>query len=103
MTEARLIYITATDRVEALKIGRELIERKLCNCINVLDGMTSIYRWEGQVKEDQEAVLIAKTTPALADAVIAAVKEVHSYSLPCALVLPVLGGNPDYLKWLADR
>ena len=84
-----------------MALGRALVDRHLATCVNVLDGMTSIYRWEGALHEDREAVLIAKTTEAKASSVVATVKELHSYSVPCVLVLPVVGGNADYLAWLS--
>ena len=100
MTSLRLIYITAENREQALALGRALVERRLAACINVLDGMTSIYRWQGRIEESTEAVLLAKTDESRVDALVAAVKELHSYDVPCALALPIVGGNQDYLDWL---
>jgi periplasmic divalent cation tolerance protein len=94
--------MTTADRAEAERIGRMLVELRHAACVNILDGMTSIYRWEGAIETGAETVLIAKTDRAHADALIAAVKAVHSYSVPCALVVDVVGGNADYLAWLAS-
>ncbi len=66
------VYITAKEKTQALAIGRALVEERLAACINVLDGMTSVYRWEGAVEEASEAVLIAKTTEPLLPALIVA-------------------------------
>ena len=99
--DIRLIYITTDGAEEARAIGRALVEARLAACANVLDPMTSIYRWEGAVQEGREAVLIAKTTAALVDAVTARVRELHSYECPCIVALPVDGGNPDFLDWIA--
>ena len=99
--DIRLIYITAEDTEEARAIGRALVEARLAACANVLGPMTSIYRWEGAVQEGAEAVLIAKTTAALADALTAKVRELHGYDCPCIVVLPVEGGNPAFLDWIA--
>ena len=96
----RLVYITTKDKEQAEQIGRELVTRKLAACVNILPAMTSVYRWEGRIETSEEAVLIAKTGEALVERLIEAVKELHTYSVPCALVLPTLGGNPDYLAWL---
>jgi len=101
MTPLRLVYITTENREQALALGRALVERRLAACINVLGGMTSIYHWQGHIEESTEAVLLAKTDESRVDALVAAVKELHSYDVPCALVLPIVGGNPDYLDWLA--
>lgn len=96
-----LIYVTAKDRAEALSIGRALVDERLVACVNILDGMRSLYWWEGAVQEADEAVLIAKTRSELAPAVAARVKVLHSYDVPCVVVLPVADGNPDFLDWIA--
>lgn len=101
MTDARLVYVTAKDREEALALGRELVGRRLVACVNVFAGMTSVYRWENKIEQADEVVLILKTTAANAEATVAAVRELHSYSVPCVLVVPILAGNPGYLDWLA--
>ena len=95
-----MLYITAGSRDEAKKIGRALVEARLAACANVIDGMESVYWWEGKLTEDREAVLIVKTRADLVPAVTAKVKELHSYSVPCVVALPILDGNPDYLGWV---
>lgn len=101
--ETVLVYITAGDRAEALKVGRHLVAEKLVACANVLDGITSIYRWEGRVCEDPEAVLIAKTRQALVPAVTQAVRAVHSYDCPCVIALPMSGGHQPFLDWIGTE
>jgi len=97
------IYITASSRDEALAIGRELVRGRLAACANVIDGLTSVYWWDGKVNEDPEAALVVKTRAGLADAVVARVKELHSYTCPCVVALPILAGNPDFLAWIRDE
>ena len=94
------VYITAKEKTQALAIGRALVEERLAACINVLDGMTSVYRWEGAVEEASEAVLIAKTTEPLLPALIARVKELHTYTCPCVVAWPIGTGNAPYLDWI---
>jgi periplasmic divalent cation tolerance protein len=72
----------------------------LAACVNVFTGMIPIFWWEGEVQEDSEAVLIAKTRAALIDRVTAFVKEQHSYDCPAVVALPVQGGNAAFLDWL---
>ena len=96
-------YITAGSRDEARRIGRALVEERLAACANILDGMTSIYRWQGAVEEASEAVLIAKTRAELFDRLAARVRDLHSYSVPCVVELKVGRGNPAYLDWLRDE
>lgn len=101
--EPRFIYITCPNREEALKIGKGVVESRLAACANVIGGMESIYWWEGKVVTDTEVVLIMKSQSDLIEALIGKVKELHSYSVPCIVSLPILEGNPDYLKWLAEE
>lgn len=98
-----LIYATFPSHEAAEAIGRALVERRLAACVNVLGGMTSIYRWEGKIARDQETVMIIKTRQSLADAVIAEVKRQHSYTNPALLVLPIIGGSADYVRWLGEE
>ena len=95
-----MLYITAGSRDEAKKIGRALVEDRLAACANVIDGMESVYWWEGKLTEDREAVLIVKTRAELVAQVTARVKALHSYTVPCVVALPILDGNPAYLDWL---
>ena len=99
----RFVYMTASAMDEAKKIGRVLVEKRLAACINLIDAMHSIYWWEGTIQESREVVLIAKTTSRLVPALIAAVKEIHSYECPCIVSLPIETGNPPFLKWISDE
>lgn len=103
MSNLRLVYITTSSVGEAEKIGRALVEERLAACVNILPGMRSIYHWQGAIETADEAVLIAKTRAPLVGGLVARLKELHSYSVPCAISLPVLDGNPDYLRWLAEE
>jgi periplasmic divalent cation tolerance protein len=94
------VYITAKDKTQALAIGRVLVEERLAACINVLDGMTSVYWWEGTLEEASEAVLIAKTTEPRMPALIARVKSLHTYDCPCVVAWPIGTGNRPYLDWI---
>lgn len=98
-----LLYMTAGSAEEARRIGAALVDERLAACANVIDGMTSIYRWEGAVRNDSEAVLIAKTRRDLVDDVVTRVKALHSYTCPCVVALPVVGGNPAFLDWIGQE
>ena len=95
------LYVTAADEAEARRLGRLLVEERLCACANVLGGMTPIFRWQGEIREDSEAVLIAKTRAALVEKATARLREAHSYDCPCVVALPIAGGNPEFLGWIA--
>ncbi len=94
-------YMTAPTAAEARRIGRALVEARLCACVNILDNMTSFYWWQGALEEGHEAVLIAKTTRDRLDALTEKVKALHEYTVPCVVALPVAGGNQDFLDWIA--
>lgn len=98
----RLLYITTSNKDEARKIGRALVEKDLAACANILDGMESIYKWEGELKEEHECVLIIKTHFSRVRKVTRLVKEMHSYECPCVISLTITEdeGNKEYLDWL---
>jgi periplasmic divalent cation tolerance protein len=97
---AVFVYTTFPSLVEAEKTGRAILERRLAACVNILPGMISHYRWQGAIERGEEVVMIIKTRATLSESVRAAVKEMHSYTMPAILVLPVEGGDPGYLGWL---
>jgi periplasmic divalent cation tolerance protein len=101
MIECISVYVTAAGRAQAESIGRTLVEERLAACANVLDGLTSIYRWEGAIQHDAEALLILKTRAALLGPVEARVRELHPYELPCVVAWPIAGGSAAYLDWIA--
>ena len=94
------VYMTSGSPDEARELGKMLLEKNLAACVNVLEGMYSLYRWEGEIQEDQETVLIAKTRHELVNELTKAVQSVHSYDCPCIIELPIQGGNPEFLKWI---
>jgi periplasmic divalent cation tolerance protein len=92
--------MTSGSKSEAQKIGKALVESRLAACVNILDNMQSIYRWEEKIQEDSEVVLIAKTTESLVSQLIDKVKSMHSYDCPCIVSLPVQDGYPPFLDWI---
>ncbi len=96
-----MVYMTAADEDEAARIGRALVEARLAACVNIIPGMRSFYRWQGEVRDDREVVMIAKSRRTLVDALVARVKELHGYECPCVVALPIEGGNRDFLDWIA--
>ena len=100
MERAVFVYTTYPSIVEAEKAGRVLIERKLAACVNILPGMISLYRWEGAIERGEEAVMIIKTRAPLAEPVRAAVKEMHAYTTPAILVIPLESVDASYLDWM---
>ncbi len=103
MTSLRLLYVTTKDTDEARKIARELVQRRLVACANILPKMEAVYRWKGQIEESSEVVLILKTEKQLVAKTIEAVQELHSYEAPCVLSLPIEQGAEGYLNWLSGE
>ena len=100
MDRAVFVYTTYPSVVEAEQAGRAIVERRLAACVNILPGMVSHYWWQGALERGEEAVMIFKTRASLAEKVRGAVKAGHSYTTPSILVLPIEGGDPDYLGWI---
>jgi periplasmic divalent cation tolerance protein len=100
MDRAVFVYTTYPSIVEAEQAGRAVVERRLAACVNILPGMISHYWWQGAIERAEEVVMIFKTRASLAEAVRDAVKQMHSYTTPAVLFLPLEGGDPAYLDWL---
>ena len=97
------VYSTAASQAEALSIARAVLEQRLAACANIIPAMTSLYWWEGALEQAQEVGIIFKTTQEAAESLTQAIKERHSYQCPCVIVLPINGGNPDYLRWIGQE
>ena len=94
------VYVTAGDTAEAQRIGRQVVGEQLAACANILPGVTSIFRWEGEIEEAAEVLLILKPTEEKLEPLIGRVKSLHSYECPCIEALPVVKGNRDFLEWV---
>ncbi len=99
---AIVVLVTAPSREEAEKIARLLVEAKLAACVNVVDSVTSIFRWAGDVSVASESLLIIKTQQARFPSLIEAVKKHHAYSVPEIIALPIVCGEASYLDWIRE-
>lgn len=98
----KLIISTIDDRSRAEEISSTLVRERLAACVNIVPGVTSYYRWKGEVEKDSEIVLLIKTTEEASQKLMSRLKELHPYNTPEAILLDITGGLPDYLKWLED-
>lgn len=87
---------------DAVVLARALVEERLAACVNVLEPMTSVYRWQGEVRQDRERQLIVKTRADLVDALRDRLPSLHPYDVPEFLVLPVADGSDRYLEWVRE-
>ncbi|MGB9936202.1 MAG: divalent-cation tolerance protein CutA [Methanobacterium sp.] len=97
------VYITTSGKEESENIGRTLVEKRLAACVNILPSIESIYLWKGEIEEDNESLLIAKTKADNIDKIIKRVKEIHSYETPAILAIPIIEGSKDYLDYLESE
>ena len=100
MANALEVHITVPDREKAALIARALVNERLAACVNIVGGVRSIYRWEGQVEEEDEVLCLVKTRPELLKAVCARVTALHSHDVPEILAFEVADGSAAYLEWL---
>lgn len=102
MTPYTLLISTVGPREEAQKIARELVERKLAACVNIVGPIESIYSWEGNIDTAQEFMLLIKTEGTRFDEISSALKELHSYTVPELIQVPIENGLPAYLDWISS-
>jgi periplasmic divalent cation tolerance protein len=100
---ARVVLMTAPDAETARQIVRTLVEERVVACGNILPAITSIYRWQGEVEEAAEALVVFKTTAAGADRLVRRIPELHPYEVPEVLVLQVTAGHGPYLDWVLEN
>lgn len=97
-----VVFITAGTSEEAGRIADILVAERKAACVNIVPGVHSKFWWQGEIDSADEALLIVKTKASLLDELVRLVKENHSYEVPEVVALPILGGNPDYLKWIDE-
>jgi len=97
-----VVLITASSSHEARTIGKTLVERRLAACVNIAQGVRSIFRWKGEIEDQEEALMVVKSRADLLPSIIEAVRQVHSYTVPEVIAIPILAGSTDYLAWLDE-
>ncbi|RDE17297.1 MAG: cytochrome C biogenesis protein CcdA [Candidatus Thorarchaeota archaeon] len=97
-----IVALTACPESKAEGIASKLVEDKLCACVNIVHNVTSIYRWKGEIRNDNEVILIMKTEKRLQEALHDAMEKVHPYELPELVVVPIEWGSRKYLEWISD-
>lgn len=98
-----VLYSTAASKEEAERIAAALVEGKLIACCNQVEGVSSIYFWEGKVNQEKEVLMIMKSRESLIPAILHRIKQLHSYKVPELIAMPIVGGSPEYIDWVLDN
>ena len=102
VTDNVVIMVTSKSRRECRKIARRLIEERLAACVNITQGVQSVYRWEGKVTQGKEFLMFIKTTRDLFPQIETEISLIHSYHTPEIICLPIIDGSRNYLEWMAE-
>ena len=100
--QAVVIFVTTSSSAEAAKIGRALVEEKLVACANIVPQVRSIYRWQGKICDEPEALMVLKTRSGRIQKIIKRVRSLHSYTVPEIIALPIVAGSKEYLRWIHE-
>ncbi len=98
----RVVLVTCGSIAEARRIGRNVVEKKLAACANIVPGVESIYRWKGKVERAREALVVIQTDANRLPELEREVTRTHSYDVPEFIVLPIIAGSRNYLVWLQE-
>ena len=102
MTDKRIVFTTAASHEQAKTLANALVTRRLAACVNILGPMESVYRWKGDVENEQEFLFIIKSTENQFPALRAAIRELHSYEIPECVEIAIENGTPEYLEWIGE-
>ena len=97
-----IFLVTVPTIEEGKKIARILVENKLAACVNIIQNIFSIYKWKGNIEEDNEHILLIKTTDEKSDLIIQKINEIHSYKTPECVGIKIDKGSEKYLNWIKE-
>lgn len=100
--DVAVVYVTAPSADVARRIAGELVASRAAACVNIVPGVTSVYRWKGAVEADDEVLMLVKARRGELAALTAAVKALHPYDEPEVLAVPAVGGSETYMKWVLE-
>lgn len=101
MTDKIVVLSTCGSTEEAARVARALVEKRLAACVNIVPGVRSVYRWKDAIEDEEEALLVIKTSRALLDDLRAEIEKLHSYEVPEVIALVVVDGSERYLAWMS--
>ncbi len=103
MTEFIIVLITAQKEEEAVEIAKDIVAKNLAACVNIVRGVRSIYRWRGKTEDEEEVLMVVKSRRTLFPDLMKRVKELHRYTVPEIIALPIIEGSEEYLGWLKEE
>jgi periplasmic divalent cation tolerance protein len=95
-------YVTTGSREEAEMIAEAVVTEKLAACANIVPGIRSVFEWNGKLCREEETVVVLKTVAEKKEELTARICKLHSCDCPCVVFLPIEGGNPGFLRWVAE-
>ena len=95
-----IVLTNTSSKNNAKKIAGTLVEKRLVACVNIVPKITSIYRWKDEVMEDEEYMLVCKTTTENFDKVKEKILKKHDYELPEIIAIPIERGLDEFLSWI---
>jgi periplasmic divalent cation tolerance protein len=101
MTDKIVVFSTCASAEEAQRMARSLVEKRLAACVNVIPGIRSVYRWKDAIEDEEEVLLLIKTSRALLEELREEIERLHSYEVPEVIALPIVDGSERYLSWIA--
>lgn len=102
MTDYVVVLITAPNEDEAAKMANDLVSSRLAACVNIIRDIRSIYQWQGKIEDESEVLMLVKTRRELFSALQQRIRELHPYTVPEIIVLPIIEGFEGYLGWLRE-
>jgi periplasmic divalent cation tolerance protein len=100
LTETLVVLCTLPDREHASQMANTLVEEQLAACVNLIPGLVSVFRWQGTVQQDEEVLLLIKTSQAVYPQLEQRIRALHPYELPEIIAVPIQTGQAEYLQWI---
>jgi len=100
MTDKIIVYTTCDSEAAAVQLARDLVDKRLAACVNILSGVRSIYRWKDKTEDTSEWMLVIKTSRERFADLSAQIQKLHTYEVPEVIAIPIVDGSEAYLDWL---
>jgi periplasmic divalent cation tolerance protein len=103
MTDKIVALSTCESQEDAIRIANHLVELQLAACVNIVPGITSVYRWKGKIERSGEFLLVIKSSAALLENLKQELKTIHPYDVPELVAVTIVDGEESYLDWMSEQ